>query len=98
MCHIQGAPGGKSGMRTCGGLKAMDDGSGWAHDDKNGNFEELTPYAHLVSLMKSSVGINGFYKSLASGTVIARVQLGCFFKNGLLSILGYDVLYQLKKL
>ena len=37
------------------GFKAMDDGRGCAHDDKNGNFEELTSYAHLVSLMKSSV-------------------------------------------
>ncbi len=36
-------------------VKAMDDGQGWAHDDKNGNVEELSSYAQLVSLNRSSV-------------------------------------------
>ena len=46
----------------------------------NCNFEELIYYsyaylAHLVSLMKSSVWIIGFYKTLTSRTVTARVLL-----------------------
>ena len=43
------------------------------HDDKNGNFEELTSYAQLVSLKGSSVWIIAFYKALTSRTARARV-------------------------
>ena len=38
-------------------IKAMGDGKGWGHDDKNGNVEGLSSYAQLVSLKRSSVWI-----------------------------------------
>ncbi len=71
---------------------------GWVHDDKNGNFKRLSSYAQLVSLMKSSLWIIGFYSAHAYRAVTVRVQLACFSKNGKCSILGYDVLEQIKKI
>ena len=37
----------------------MDDRQGWAHDDENGNFEELSSYAQLVSYCKVIKGSDG---------------------------------------
>ncbi len=40
-------------------FKAMDDGKGWAHYDKNGNFEELKP-----NQSRQSYGVVGGCQSL----------------------------------